>query len=137
MLLVGDGTHLPVLRDLVEREGLSGRVTFTGRQPAYSIAPYYSALDVFVAPRRDSLVTRTVTPMKTLQAHAFGIPIVASDLPALREVTRGQAQYVPPGNPEALAAAISAALQEQAVTPPQLPSWADVARVYRDLYAGV
>lgn len=137
VLLVGDGTHLPVLRDLVEREGLSGRVTFTGRQPADSIAPYYSALDVFVAPRRDSLVTRTVTPMKTLQAHAFGIPIVASDLPALREVTRGQAQYVPPGNPEALAAAISAALQEQAVTPPQLPSWADIARVYRDLYAGV
>lgn len=137
VLLVGDGTHLPALRDLVEREGLSDRVVFTGRQPADAIEPYYSALDVFVAPRRDSLVTRTVTPMKTLQAHAYGIPIVASDLPALREVTRGRARYAPPGEPKALAAAIHAALQGQAPPTPELPSWADVARVYRDLYAGV
>lgn len=137
VLLVGDGTHLPALRDLVEREGLSGRVVFTGRQPADAIAPYYSALDVFVAPRRDLLVTRTVTPMKTLQAHAFGIPIVVSDLPALREVTRGGARYAPPGEPKALAAAIHGALEGKAMLTPQLPSWADVARVYRDLYAGV
>lgn len=137
VLLVGDGTHLPALRDLAEREGLSGRVTFAGRQPAASLAPYYSALDVFVAPRRDSSVTRTVTPMKTLQAHAFGIPIVASDLPALREVTRGEARYVPPGEPKALAAAISAALQGQDVPPSPLPSWAGVARAHLDLYTGV
>lgn len=137
VLLVGDGTHLPALKDLAEREKISGRVIFAGRQPAASIAAYYSALDVFVAPRRDSSVTRTVTPMKTLQAHAFGIPIVASDLPALREVTRGEARYVPPGEPKALASAISAALQGQDVPPPPLPSWAGVARANLDLYTGV
>lgn len=137
VLLVGDGTHLKALRQLAEREELSDRVIFTGRQSANSIAPFYSALDVFVVPRRDSLVTRTVTPMKTLQAHAFGIPIVASDLPALREVTRGEAKYVRPGEPMELAAAINAALQGHAVPAPQLPSWADVARTYIDLYAGV
>ena len=137
VLLVGDGTHLPALRDLAEREKLSGRVIFTGRQPAASVAPYYSALDVFVVPRKDALVTQTVTPMKTLQAHAFGIPIVASDLPALREVTRGEAQYVPAGEPKALAAAIKDALQGQDGPPPQLPSWDSAARTYLDLYTGV
>lgn len=137
VLLVGDGTHLQALRELAEREELSDRVIFTGRQPADSIAPFYSALDVFVVPRRDSLVTRTVTPMKTLQAHAFGIPIVASDLPALREVTRGQAHYARQGEPMVLAAAINEALQEKAVPAPQLPTWADVAGTYIDFYAGV
>lgn len=136
-LLVGDGAYLPALRDLAGREGLSDRVVFTGRQPADSTAPYYSALDVFVVPRKESLVTRTVTPMKTLQAQAFGIPIVASDLPALREVTRGEAQYVRPGDPVALAAAINTALQNPAVQSPKLPSWSDAARAHIDLYAGV
>ena len=72
-----------------------------------------------------------------IRDSAFGIPIVASDLPALREVTRGDAQYAPPGEPKALAAAIHTALKGQAPPTPQLPSWADVARVYLDLYAGV
>lgn len=137
VLLVGDGTHLSALQDLAEREGLSSRVIFTGRKPAVSVAPYYSALDVFVVPRRDSLVTRTVTPMKTLQAQAFGIPIVTSDLPALQEVTRGEAQYVPPSDPKALAAAINIALQGQAVTLTQLPTWDEAARACIDLYDGV
>ncbi len=137
VLLVGDGTSLPALRAMAEREELSDRVIFAGRQPTESIAWYYSALEVFVVPRRDSLVTQTVTPMKSLQAQAFGIPIVASDLPALREVTLEEAYYVPPGEPKALAAAISAALHRQALPPPRLPSWAGVASAYLDLYAGV
>mgnify|MGYP002713695053 CR=1 FL=1 len=137
MLLVGDGTHLPALKELAKREDLSDRVVFTGRQPTHAIAPYYSALDVFVVPRKDSLVTRTVTPMKTLQAHAFGIPVVASDLPALREVTQGEARYVPPGEPKVLASAISAALQGQSSPPLTLPTWADAARSIIGLYSGV
>lgn len=95
---------------------------------------WYSALDVFVVPRKDLPVTRTVTPMKTLQAQAFGIPVVSSDLPALREVTRGAGFYVSPENPSELAKGISCALQERQKPLKELPSWREVAETYVDLY---
>jgi glycosyltransferase involved in cell wall biosynthesis len=43
-----------------------------------------------------------------LEALACGIPVVATDAPALLEVAGGYAQHVPVGDVEALAAALSA-----------------------------
>jgi glycosyltransferase involved in cell wall biosynthesis len=45
-----------------------------------------------------------------LQALACGTPVVASDLPALREVLGDQAEFVPVGDHAALAAALAAVL---------------------------
>ncbi|MGB8254923.1 MAG: glycosyltransferase family 1 protein, partial [Pseudonocardiaceae bacterium] len=45
--------------------------------------------------------------LPVLEAMAAGIPVVCSDLPALREVTGGLATLVPPGNPAALATALA------------------------------
>lgn len=137
VLLVGDGTYLPALKRLAATERLADRVVFAGRQPTTQIAPWYCALDVFVSPRVDTPVTRTVTPMKTLQAHAFGIPVVASDLPALREVTRQKAFYFTPGDPAALAQAIRMALAAPRKAVPSLPTWADAACTYSELYASL
>ncbi|AGS35384.1 glycosyltransferase [Corynebacterium maris DSM 45190] len=106
-LIVGDGTARPRLESLAHQLGLEQRVIFTGRQPQKSIWRWYAALNVFVVPRRDIPVTRTVTPLKPLTAQALGIPVVASDLPALREVTGGLARYVAPDDSEALAEALA------------------------------
>jgi glycosyltransferase involved in cell wall biosynthesis len=46
-----------------------------------------------------------------LEALAAGTPVVASDLPAVREVVGGHASLVPAGDPAALAAAIRAVLE--------------------------
>lgn len=134
VLLVGDGNSLSTLRKLAKAEQLEDRVVFVGRHSHDDIAKFYSALDVFVVPRKESLVTRTVTPIKTLQAQAFGIPIVASDLPALREVTGGTERYVRPGFPQGIAVAVNNALQNPAPPPPKLFTWADAAQKYRKLY---
>jgi glycosyltransferase involved in cell wall biosynthesis len=45
-----------------------------------------------------------------LEALATGTPVVASDLPVLREVLGPHASYVPPDDPDALAGALRAAL---------------------------
>jgi glycosyltransferase involved in cell wall biosynthesis len=45
--------------------------------------------------------------LPVLEAMAAGVPVVCSDLPALREVAGGLATLVPPGDPAALATALA------------------------------
>ena len=85
-LVVGDGPELPALRERAERLGLSGAAHFPGRVPADRVRHHHAALDVFAVPRRDDRVCRLVTPLKPVEAMAGGLPVVASDLPALREI---------------------------------------------------
>lgn len=47
-----------------------------------------------------------------LEALACGVPVVAADLPVLREVLGAQAAFVDPGDPDALAAALAKALAD-------------------------
>jgi glycosyltransferase involved in cell wall biosynthesis len=50
--------------------------------------------------------------LPALEALACGTPVVASDLPALREVLGDQAELVPPGDPAALAGALARVLDD-------------------------
>ncbi|MGW5878481.1 glycosyltransferase family 4 protein [Nocardiopsis terrae] len=85
-LIVGDGPELAALRARADRLGLSGAAHFPGRVPADRVRHHHAALDVFAVPRLDERVCRLVTPLKPVEAMAGGLPVVASDLPALREI---------------------------------------------------
>ena len=106
VLIVGDGSARIELEKLSKTLGLSDRVTFVGRQPNESIWKWYAVLDAFVVPRRNTPVCRKVTPIKALQAQALGVPVIASDLPALREITGQHAQYFQPESPKDLASCL-------------------------------
>lgn len=110
VLLVGDGVEVPRLRRLAEDLGISDRVIFAGKKRNDDIWKWYAALDVFIVPRKDTEVCRKVTPVKALMAQALGIPVVTSDLPALREITGERASYVEAEAPQKLADAITDAL---------------------------
>lgn len=105
-LIVGSGSELPALQHLAVERGLTDRVVFAGKQDPEAIPLWCAALDVFVLPRRDYEVCRAVTPLKPMLAMGMKIPVVASDLPAVREATGELALYVPPDDPEALSEAI-------------------------------
>lgn len=94
VLIVGDGEDLSRLKRLSETLGVAGRVYFVGRRPVHEISMWYACLDVFVVPREDWEVCRTVPPLKPLNAMALGIPILASDLPALKYITGNLGVYV-------------------------------------------
>ena len=59
--------------------------------------------------------------LPALEALACGVPVVASDIPVLREVTGGLAQYVPVGDVEALAATLRITLEADDVQSRRAP----------------
>lgn len=135
-LIVGDGTARPELEKLTRDLRLSDRVIFAGHQPRESIWKWYAALDVFVLPRKDTPVTRVVTPIKALIAQALGKPVVASDLPALVEITGGDEVYVSPEHPEQLGSAlrdILATAKTRTNPPTSVRGWQDRTTAIRAL----
>ena len=88
LLIVGDGVSLPALREQAKQCGFGDRVIFTGRVSKDEAVRYHQALDIFVVPRKDFEVTRSVTPLKPVEALASSRPVLASRLPALQEIVR-------------------------------------------------
>ncbi|MFI5177431.1 MAG: glycosyltransferase family 4 protein [Vicinamibacterales bacterium] len=98
---------------------LSGRVTITGLVPPQEVVPRLTAADVLVLPNAASTISeRYTSPLKLFEYLTLGRPIVASDLPAIREVlTDGRtALLVPPGNPQALAKALTRVVADRALS---------------------
>ncbi|WP_312179399.1 glycosyltransferase family 4 protein [Arthrobacter sp.] len=114
-LIVGDGVAGPELKRLAAELGLGGRALFPGRVPREQAHLYHQALDVFVVPRKDFPVTRMVTPLKPVEALASGRPVIASDLPALREIVEEgiDGAFFPPGDWAALTAALDRLLDNR------------------------
>ncbi|WP_186759421.1 glycosyltransferase family 4 protein [Arthrobacter alpinus] len=117
VLLVGAGTAAPALQAQAARLGLEDKVIFTGRVPREQAPTYHQALDIFVVPRKDLDVTRAVTPLKPVEALASGRPVVASDLPALREIVdHGVTGMLNPADdPQSLAETLASLLDNEAL----------------------
>lgn len=91
LLIVGDGTDRENLIALAEKLGIAEVCEFPGRITREKAHLYHAALNAFVVPRVDSAVTRSVTPLKPVEAMASGVPVLASNLPALSElITDGE-----------------------------------------------
>ncbi|OKL49486.1 hypothetical protein BSR29_00550 [Boudabousia liubingyangii] len=86
LAIVGDGISLPALKEQANSLGVSDKCIFPGRVSQNDADLWYQALDVFCVPRKDTEVTRTVTPMKSIPALAYGVPVLVSHLPALEEL---------------------------------------------------
>lgn len=100
LLIVGDGTERENLIKLARELSIEARCEFPGRVPRERAHLYYASLNTFVVPRIDAAVTRSVTPLKPVEALASNVPVLASDLPALREIIREgeNGHLIEPGN---------------------------------------
>ena len=114
VLIVGDGTERENLIRLASELGISEYCEFPGRVPREKAHLYHASLNVFVVPRVDSSVTRAVTPLKPVEALASRVPVIASDLPALRELIKdGETGHlVPAGDVDAWANSIKSFIRE-------------------------
>jgi glycosyltransferase involved in cell wall biosynthesis len=97
------------LKALASELGIADRVTFTGLVDPEKVPDELARATVLALPNPASAIsTRFTSPLKLFEYMAAGRAIVASDLPAIREVLHHEsdALLVPPGDPAALAGAI-------------------------------
>jgi glycosyltransferase involved in cell wall biosynthesis len=86
------------------------RITFTGLLPPREATARLAEASVLLLPNPRSAISNAFTsPLKLFEYMAAERPIVASDLPAIREVLRDgeNALLVEPGNPQAFVEAIA------------------------------
>jgi glycosyltransferase involved in cell wall biosynthesis len=104
-LIVGDGPERAALERLAGQLGLTGTAIFTGRVPMAEVRRYHALLDIFAIPRTSDRVCQLVTPLKPVEAMASGLPVVASDVGALREIIRPDVTgaLATPGDPASFA----------------------------------
>jgi glycosyltransferase involved in cell wall biosynthesis len=109
-VLVGDGWMREKLEGMLRTSPYADRILMTGYRR--DIPRILADLDVLVLSAR---IPEGV-PQTVLQAHAMGVPVVASDVGGINEVAiPGQtAVGVPPGDAEALADAILQVLSDPA-----------------------
>lgn len=108
LLLVGDGPERGALERRAAGHGV--HAVFTGRVPMESVRRFHAVLDVFAVPRRADRVCQLVTPLKPIEAMAGGIPVIASDVRALREIVEPgvTGELTVPEEPEAWAKCLEA-----------------------------
>ena len=81
-LFIGDGPARTEVIQTARAAGIENRVTFTGMVPHSTVPDYLALLDVAVIPACND----HCSPMKLMEFMALGLPVVAPDLPNIREV---------------------------------------------------
>jgi len=87
-------------------------------KPHTEIPLYLKAADVLILPNsaKEDISKLYTSPMKLFEYMASGTPIVASDLPSIREILNDSAAFFfAPDSPESLAEAIQEALSNEAI----------------------
>jgi glycosyltransferase involved in cell wall biosynthesis len=109
------GTEADIQR-MKARYGHTPNIMFVGHRPHSEIPLWLRAADVLVLPNiKDNGISEHYTsPLKMFEYMASGTPMVASDLPSIREVLNEQnAMLVTPDDARALADGIRRSLQEE------------------------
>jgi glycosyltransferase involved in cell wall biosynthesis len=141
ILVVGDGPERGAAEEAARRLGLEGRVRFTGFRPHAQIPAVLAHADVFAMP---SLYEELGSVL--IEAMAAGLPIVASRTGGIPDAVGDAAELVPPGDPQALAAAIDGLLADRAAAGRLAEAarrrasrydWAELADGVLDVYRGV
>ena len=104
LAVVGEGPHRAALEERARRLGVGERVRFAGALARERLPDVYASVDAFVFPS-----TTDTQGLVLAEALAAGLPVIAADSEASRDVLAGAGRLVAP-DPDALADAIRGAL---------------------------
>jgi glycosyltransferase involved in cell wall biosynthesis len=108
-VLLGDGECLETLRADVRRRGLDPWVTLPGWLSEPELYCHLASADLGL----DASLQAEVSPVKAMEYMAFGLPVVAFDLPETAATVRDAAVLVPPADIESFADAVEALLDDR------------------------
>lgn len=77
--VVGDGSYLPFIKQLVNQEGLQNIVKFTGRKPYEELLEYIEHADIGIIPHLKTVQTDNSSPNKLFEYMSKGLPILSSN----------------------------------------------------------
>ena len=141
-IIVGAGENLSDARDLARDLGVESHVVFTGRLPFVELMQAYRSSDLFVLPSLSEGL-----PTSILEAMHFGLPVVSTDIPGVRDHFSNNALLIPPRDEDALAGAIHTLLDDEGLAKDfsrkgkalvaTRYTWDRVTREYETLYSNV
>ncbi len=108
-------------------------VLILGNRPRQETPIYQKAADILVIPNsaREDISKLYTSPMKLFGYMAGGVPIVASDLPSLREILSEETAYFfEPDNAESLAKTINTVLEHESEAKGKAAKALELARGY-------
>ena len=139
LVIVGGADHPDAYqRELMEKAAEAG-VVMTGFQRGLALQELCAHAGLFVLPS-----SHEGLPIALLEALSYGLPVLASDIPANLEVGLSAEQYFPLGNVEVLADRIkrqsikgltAVARESSRVWVTQRYDWQDIAEKTRGVYA--
>lgn len=101
LAIAGDGSLRQTLVTKASKLGVHHRTFFIGELPPFDIANFLAAADVFAFPSRFEAFGFAL-----VEAMMVGLPVLASEIPAHREVLGDSGIFLPVSDPEAWAKAI-------------------------------
>lgn len=117
VLIGGMQYDIDRLKKFIQENNLpQDKILILGHKPYKDIPDYLSMADVLVLPNsaKREMSLRYTSPLKMFEYMASQKPIVASDLPSIREILNEKnAVLVEPDNPQALAQGIQKVLQDK------------------------
>ncbi len=140
LVLVGALNHEPTMK-MVAELGLADRVILTPYLLRNQVVGLYQASDVFVYP---SMYEGFGLP--PAQSLAMGVPVIASDIPAVSEVVGDSGLLVSPNNVDEWVEIITRVIQTPALAQKMVArgraraedfSWENIAEHYQKLYRRV
>ncbi len=100
-LIVGDGDYLEKAKSFVTKHKLEKFVRFTGRISQEELIQSYKVADIFVLPSLSEGLPTTI-----LEAMYLGLPVIATDIPGVKDHFKDAAILIPPRDEKSLAEAI-------------------------------
>lgn len=97
-LIIGGGTHLPLVQDLVKAEHLEEYIAFTGRVPDPLFFYYLGNCDVCVNPDLYNEAANRSTMIKIMEYMALGKPIVQTEVIEGRYTAQEASLYARPND---------------------------------------
>lgn len=86
--LIGDGTELARIRTLAEKSLVASKIRFEGLLSENKVADWMRSLDLYVHASEGETLSTSL-----LQAMATALPIVASDIPGVRNLLEGTNRF--------------------------------------------